>query len=245
MALPSIVTPEFTCVIPSTKQEITYRPFLIKEEKLLLLSQESGEIVEQTKTIAKILDACILTPDVDVTSLATFDLEYLFLKLRAKSVGEIVEFKLKHQDLDGPTGTLENTCTHESKVEFNIENVKIPEVVKDSKINITDDIGVQMRHPTFSDMLASGTVESDEDNAENTFKMINRCIEYVFDNENVYNDFTEQEMTDWIDTLKQDQFQKIMEFFDNMPKVSHELKWTCSECKKEETLLLEGLQSFF
>ena len=114
MALPTIVTPEYQCVIPSTGQSITYRPFLMKEEKLLLLAQEAGDINDQTQNISKVLQDCILTPDIVVNDLATFDLEYIFIELRSKSVGEVIEFKLKHQELDGPTGTLETVCTHES-----------------------------------------------------------------------------------------------------------------------------------
>jgi len=249
MALPTIVTPEYQCVIPSTGQEITYRPFLMKEEKLLLLAQEAGELNEITKSIVTVLQSCILTSDVDVNTLATFDLEYIFVKLRSKSVGEIIEFKLKHQELDGPTGTLESVCTHETPAELNIDKVKVPELKVDKKINITDDIGVVLRYPTFKDLLDLETPNSldleDIETTDNIFKLIINCIDYVYDKENVYNEFTDEEMADWVGNLNTDQFEKITDFYQNIPKLEHELKWTCKECKKEETLLLEGLQSFF
>jgi hypothetical protein len=249
MALPTIVTPEYQCVIPSTGQDITYRPFLMKEEKLLLLAQESGEINDQTQSIITVLQSCILTPGVDVSTLATFDLEYVFLKLRSKSVGEVVEFKLSHQDLDRPTGTLENTCTHETPVNLNIDEIQIPKPTASNKINITDDIGVVLRYPTFKDLSELETDNAldieDIETTDNIFKLIIRCVDYIYDKENVYNEFTEQEMTDWVGNLNQDQFQKITEFYEKIPKLEHELKWTCPECKKEETLLLEGMQSFF
>jgi len=249
MALPTIVTPEYQCVIPSTGQEITYRPFLMKEEKLLLLAQEAGDVNDQTQSISKVLQACILTEGIEINDLATFDLEYVFLKLRSKSVGEVVEFKLKHQELDGPTGTLENVCTHETPVNLNIEDVQIPETKFDKKINITDNIGVVLRYPTFRDLLELQSTSSldieDIETTENIFELIIKCIDYVFDEENVYNDFSEKEMSDWVGNLNTDQFQKITDFYENVPKLKHELKWTCPECKKEESLLLEGLQSFF
>ena len=249
MALPTIVTPEYQCVIPSTGQEINYRPFLMKEEKLLLLAQEAGDVNEQTQSISKVLQSCVLTDNVEINNLATFDLEYIFLKLRSKSVGEIIDFKLKHQELAGPTGTLESVCTHETPVKVNIDEIKVPELKLDKKINITDDIGVVLRYPTFQDLIDLETPDALDmdsvDTTENIFQLIIRCVEYVYDKENVYNEFTEQEMSDWVGNLGQEQFQKITTFYENIPKLEHEIKWTCPECKKEETLLLEGLQSFF
>ena len=124
MALPSIATPEYKTNIPSTGQEITFRPFLVKEEKLLLTAQESGEQKDQILAIANILAACISTPDIEIGQLATFDLEYLFLKLRAKSVGEVIQISVPHQEPAGPSGSLENSCTHRTDITINIDEVE-------------------------------------------------------------------------------------------------------------------------
>jgi len=242
MALPSIAAPEYNTTVPSTGEEISYRPFLVKEEKLLLLAQESGETKDQVLAVAKTLAACITTPDIVVGDLATFDIEYLFLKLRAKSVGENIELSLPHSAaMEGPSGSLESLCTHKTKVTVDIDNVDITRPIPERKIQLTDDVGVYLKYPTFQNMAET----EDVGNTDYLFDILTKCIDYVYDKEEVYNDFTLQEMSDWIDGLGQTEFKKISEFFENLPKLQKELTWTCSACGKKETLMLEGLQSFF
>jgi len=242
MALPSITAPEYTTTIPSTGQEITYRPFLVKEEKLLLLAQESDDKKDQVLAVAKTLASCITTPDISVGELATFDIEYIFLKLRAKSVGENVELTLPHSSsMDGPSGSLEDLCTHKTVVNVNIDNVDITRPIPDRKIQLTADVGVYLKYPTFQDLAAT----EEAGTTDQLFDILTKCIEYVYDKEEVYNDFTLGEMSDWIDSLGQTEFMKISQFFEDLPKLQKELNWTCSSCGKKETLLLEGLQSFF
>jgi len=230
MALPSISTPEFSTKIPSTGQDIKYRPFLVKEEKILLMALEGGDQNEITDSILKILKVCILS-EVDVDKLSTFDVEYLFLKLRAKSVGEIVDLKLGHD---------EGECTHLTEVSLNIDDVNIVGEISDGKIQITDEVGVKMRYPTVVDIADMDTSSSDE-----TFELVARCVEFIYDNEEVYTNFTKQEIIDWVGNLNQSQFKSITSFFESIPKLSKEIKWTCPACAKEESRVIEGLQGFF
>ena len=241
MALPSIVTPEYKTIIPSTKQEIIYRPFLVKEEKLLLMASESDDEKEQVLAIAKILSQCILTEGIEIGSLAPFDLEYLFLNIRAKSVGEILELNLRHYNPDSPTGTLESSCEHVTEYQLNIEDIAIPGPLPDTKIQLTDNLGVVLRFPTFQDIA----ITEEDMNAEVMFNLISQCVEYVYDNEEVYNDFTAEEMHQWMENLGQVQFEKITNFFENLPRLTHEIKWKCSACGRDDSLVLEGVQSFF
>lgn len=230
MALPSIATPEFITTIPSTGQEIRYRPFLVKEEKILLMALEGKDQKEITNAIVRLLDSCILD-EVDVSKLATFDIEYLFIQLRGKSVGEVVELTLSHT---------ESECKHRTKYNINLDEIKVQGDIKDGKVMITDEIGVKMRYPTI--IGASGV---SVDNTNGVFELIAGCIEFIFDSENVYSDFTPKEMDEWLGHLSQSQFKKISDFFEGMPSLKYNLKWKCESCGEEDEILLEGLQSFF
>lgn len=231
MALPSISTPEFKTKIPSTGEEITYRPFLVKEEKILLMALEGQDANEIQNAVLNILSNCILTP-VEVERLAVFDVEYLFLQLRGKSVGEVIELKVGHTNSE---------CLHKTDVSLIIDDIKVVGEVSEPKIMLTEEVGVVMRYPNISDL----TRATGKDDAETLFKLINRCVDYVFDAENVYNDFSESEIENWINSLNQTQFQKIVEFFQSSPKLEHEVKWKCEKCGEEDSVKLEGLQSFF
>lgn len=231
MALPSISTPEFTTKIPSTGQEVKYRPFLVKEEKILLMALEGSDQREITNAILKLLDSCILD-DVDTNKLSTFDVEHLFLKLRGKSVGEVVELNIGHNKVEG--------CDHKTKVNIPLDDIKVNGNIGDGKIMITDTIGVKLTYPT----VAHAGIEN-LGTADGLFKLITTCIEYIFDEEEVYSDFTPKEIEEWIGQLNQGQFQKITDFFQNMPKLSYTLEWTCEKCGEKDEMTLEGLQTFF
>lgn len=230
MALPSIATPEFQTVIPSTKETIAYRPFLVKEEKILLMAMEGGDEKEITNAVIKILGNCILS-DVDVNKLATFDVEFLFLKLRGKSVGEVITLRVGHRDSE---------CTHQQEVSLNIDDIEVQGEISDGKIMLTDDVGVKMKYPKLEQVNGMKL-----DNADDMFKMIVSCVDFIFDAENVYNEFTEQEIMDWLETLNQKQFKSISDFFEGMPKLSTTVEWTCKECGEKDSIIVEGLQSFF
>jgi len=231
MALPSIVTPEFQTVIPSTGESIMYRPFLVKEEKILLMAMEGGDAVEMSNSMLKILKSCILS-DIDVDKLSTFDVEFLFLTLRSKSVGEVITLNIKHPK--------ETECKHLSEVKVAVDDIKVSGDISDGKIMLTDTVGVKLRYPKMSDLK-----NVDEQNAESMFKMIRLCTEYIFDKEEVYSDFTEEELGNWIEGLNQSQFSMITKFFEDIPRLSHKVEWTCEKCGEKDSITLEGLQSFF
>lgn len=230
MALPSLSTPEFQTVIPSTGETIAYRPFLVKEEKILLMAMEGNDQKEIEIAIKKILSNCILQ-DIDVNKLAMFDMEYLFLQLRGKSVGEVIDLSVTHIDSE---------CKHRTDIKVNIDDIKVQNINQEKKIMLTDDVGVMMKYPTMQEAMSVNG-----ENTEAVFEILSKSVDYVFDAENVYSDFTEAEIVEWINGLNQTQFQKILAFFESMPKLSHEVFWKCKECKEEDTITLEGIQSFF
>ena len=237
MALPKIATPEFETVVPSTKETITFRPFLVKEEKILYMALEGGEQTEIYNAVTKILENCILS-DCNIKKLSAFDVEYLFLQLRGKSVGEVITIKLKHPQED-------SACDHAEEIEIDIDSIKMKEDPRHEKVvQLDENLGIQFRYPTMQDVLKIGA-NSNENQLKATFDMISACVENVFDSDNVYDDFSKKEIQDFIENLSKPQFEKASVFFDSMPKLQHEIKWTCPECGKKEEILLEGLQSFF
>jgi hypothetical protein len=232
MALPKLVTPEFETTIPSSKKKIKFRPFLVKEEKILYMALEGGNEDEIENSIIKVLEDCILA-DVDPRKLASYDVEYLFLQLRSKSVGELVELSLRHgADTD---------CDHRTPVQVDLNKVKV-KFFKDHeyKININDELGMKLKDPTLSDL--NGMTDTDYNN---TIKLIANCVDMVYDKEDVYPDFTIEEATEFLLSMTQEQFKNIEKFFDTLPKLQHEIKWTCPECGKKDSVTVEGLQSFF
>jgi hypothetical protein len=233
MALPSIATPEFKTVIPSTGESITYRPFLVKEEKILLMALEGGDVNEITNAIKKILKECVFE-ELNVDELATFDVEFLFLQLRGKSVGEVVDLSMSH--------TYETECKHRTDVAVKLDEINLTGLRETTNIMVTDKIGVKLRYPTLKDSVS---IDQNMKETDMLFKIIAKCIEYVFDEESVYNEFTEKEIEDWVSTLNQSQFKKIVDFFQEMPKLEKKVEWTCTKCGEKDEIMLEGLQSFF
>lgn len=231
MALPVMSVPEFSTKLPSTGKEIRYRPFLVKEEKVLLMALQGEDQTEITTAITNLLESCIITKGVKVDKLATFDIEYLFLKIRAKSVGEVVELMMSHSHGD---------CKAKTAVSVNLDDIKIDKKPNNDKIMLDDKIGVRMRYPSIADITGF-----DIDNPDSIFRMIANCVEYVFDDDQVYNEFTSEEMISWIGSLNQSQFNNIYSFFQEAPKLTHEIKWKCSACGEEEKIVLKGLQDFF
>lgn len=230
MALPSIALPSFKAIIPSTKQEISFRPFLVKEEKILLMALEGSDKKEITNSIYQVLENCIETEGVDVRKLPTFDIEYLFLMLRSKSVGEEIVFKLSHGS--------EKECKHQTEVAINLNDVKVEGEVAEGKIMLTDTIGVQMHYPTIEAI-------DELQNQETILSVIASCIDVVFDSDDVYDDFTHDELIDWLGNLNASQFEKVNDFFASSPKLKHKIEWTCKECGEKEEVVIEGVYNFF
>ena len=235
MALPKIATPEFKTVVPSTQETITFRPFLVKEEKILYMALEGGEQNEIYDAVRKILENCILS-ECNINKLSAFDVEYLFLQLRGKSVGEVITLKLRHPQED-------SDCDHAEEVEIDIDSIKMKEDPRHNKVvKLDENLGIQFRYPTMNDVIKVGEGKNE---LTNTFDLIASCVDNVFDADNVYDDFTKEEIMSFIENLSKAQFEKASVFFDSMPKLQHEIEWTCSKCGKKEKITLEGLQSFF
>lgn len=233
MALPIINTPEFEATIPSSGKQIFFRPFLVKEEKILFMALQGNDPSEITNAVKRILTACILTDDIDVDKLATFDVEYLFLKLRGKSVGENIELSLRHS---------QSECEHTQQVSVDIDsiNVQFPEGYTNT-IMLNDDVGIKLRHPSIGD-ASKVTNASDFDSIVG---LIADCVESVFDPNTVYEDFTKQQLVEFIEALNQKQFEQVRQFFEKTPKLSHKIEWTCPQCEKNEKITIEGLSNFF
>jgi hypothetical protein len=233
MSLPKIVTPEFETVIPSSREGIKFRPFLVKEEKILYIALESGEVNDIKNALLSVIESCILTPGVNVNELATYDIEYLLLRIRAKSVGENIKVNLKHQ---------KSECQHETPYQLNLEEIKVNfnEEHKDI-IRLNGNIGIKMKIPSLNKFLSLQNNEG----IDGIFNLILNSVEYIFDGDDIYQDFKEEEFKEFIDSLTQDQFSNIKNFFDTMPKLYHDVSWECAVCKETETVRLEGLQSFF
>jgi len=232
MTLPKIVTPTYELEIPSSKEKITYRPFLVKEEKILLLAQEAGEESDILNAIKQIIKNCTFE-EVEVNDMALFDLEYIFLNIRSKSIGEKVELKLLCDD-DGETYADVTVDLDEVTVDFPKEHT--------NNIQLTDTISLVMRYPQMSAL--SLTTVSD---TETIFHMIKTSIRQIIDGETIYEqvDFTEEDLDAFIESLTSEHFKNIQEFFQTMPKLKHVVKYKNPKTKKQNKRTLEGLNSFF
>jgi len=238
MALPKLVTPEFDTVIPSTKEPIKFRPFLVKEEKILYMALESGEEKDIYNAVMNILDSCVLTPDIDKEKFTSYDLEYLFLKLRAKSVGEKIELSLKHMKEE-----YSSKCSHATKVMVDIDSIEIEFNEKhNNTIELEGGVGIQLRDPKTSMFFNTQTTNNE---IEQLLNVVCECIDLFYDEGDIYEDFTQEESREFIENLTKENFEKIVEFFNTLPKLTHEIAYTCPECGETETIKLEGMQSFF
>ena len=239
MSLPKLNVPVYETVLPSTEKVIKYRPFLVKEEKVLLTAMEDGKTETIMNAVKQVLKNCIQSK-IDLDKLPTFDLEFLFLRLRAKSVGEEVTIGLKPWGCPQNNGEL---CDKTTEVKVNLEEVK---VIKDkkhtSKIMLDDNVGIKMRYPDIS------KIDSDMvDNFETGMKMVKDSIDMIFTSEETHerDTISEKELEEFIDSLNTEQFGKIREFFDTMPQLKHTAKYTCSTCGEEKETTITGLNSFF
>ena len=234
MALPLLNTPEFETIIPSSNQRIKFRPFLVKEEKVLFMALQGGDTRGMTNAVQNIIGACVLSDNFDASKLAMYDIEYLFLKLRGKSVGEQIDLKVRHVDSE---------CKHATEVHINIDevNVEFPETYND-KIQLTDQVGIQMRPPGIRQ--TSGASESDM-SFDSVIDLICDCVVCIYDHDNVYDSFTKDEIVQFIEGLNQQQFAKIQQFFTEIPKLKHKIEWKCPKCGQDDQVTVEGLNNFF
>ena len=239
MALPKLNVPVYEAILPSTEKVIKYRPFLVKEEKILLTALEAEDDVAMADAIRQIVNNCV-QGELDVVKLPTFDIEYLFLRLRAKSVGEKVTLGLRPWGCPNNEGKL---CENSTEVEINLEEVK---VIKDenhsSKIMLNDEIGVKMKYPDIKNINII-----DADSAITGMNIVRNCVDMVFTKDETFerDSFTDEELEEFIDSLNSDQFKKIKEFFDTMPTLKYTKKYKCGTCGEEKETILQGLNSFF
>ena len=242
MALPKLNVPVYEAILPSTETVIKYRPFLVKEEKILLTAMESENEKTITDAVKQIIKNCV-QGDLDVERLPTFDIEYIFLRLRAKSVGEEVKIGLR------PWGCPENKgelCEFTTEVPINLEEVKVQKTENHSnKIMLTDDIGIILRYPNIESIKEMMRGELSE--TEVGLKVIKNSVEMVFTQEETHerDSFTETELDDFFDSLNTLQMEKIREFFDTMPVLKHTVKYNCKTCGEEKETTVQGLNSFF
>ena len=245
MALPKINAPTYELKIPSTGQKIKYRPFLVKEEKILLMAIEDGSIAVMSKAMKDIISACT-EGEVKIKDLAPFDIEYFFLRLRGKSVGDTVDLVL-HKPAHLTCGEKLKDCTEKCEIKIDINDINVDSSeVKDSKIELTDTIGVKLNYPQF-EVIQKFTGTNEDPSPADIFALINESIEYIWDEDEIYKakDSTKKEINEFVESLSTGQFQKIREFFDGMPKLRHEITWKCPKCNKEAPQVLEGIDSFF
>ena len=238
MPLPTIVTPEYDLVLPSTQKKITYRPFLVKEEKLLVLALESENTKQITTAIKSVLKSCILTRGIKVEKLPTFDIEYLFLNIRARSVGEEVEVNIVAPD-DGVTNVTVTIDLEEIQVQTNENHT--------NKIKLDDTLVMEMKYPSLEQFISNNFDFEDKTDINQSFELIASCIDKIYNEEDVWSteDCTKKEVIDFLEQMNSTQFKDIEVFFDTMPKLSHTLEITNPNTKVKSTIVLEGLSSFF
>ena len=235
MPLPKIALPEHDLKIPITGKKLTYRPFLVKEEKLLYLAMESKDEKEMVKAVKTIIKNCTSLLDKEVEKLATFEIEYVFLKIRSKAVGEVSEFKVTMPD-DGETQV--DVSVPLDKVELQVPDNHNP------KIMFTDDVGVVMKYPSL-DIFVQQNMTDGEQTIDDVFQLAASCIGQAFDGDEVYDSITKKEAVDFLESLNSDQFAKIQEFFETIPKLSYTMSVRNPKTKKDNDIVFEGLAAFF
>ena len=237
MALPMNNTPVYTLTVPSTGAKVRYRPFLVREEKSLLVAQQSEDAAVMVETLKEVVDSCVKDP-IDINSLATFDLEYIFTQIRAKSVGEIVDLYLKC-----------DTCTGEkavAKVDIDLTKLAVEKNPEHkSEIALFNDVGIKMKYPTVDILKRLEIVDSSD--LEQIFDVVTECIEYIYTSDEVFHakEQTKEELLEFLNNLTSEQFAKVQQFFETMPRLKYKIEYNCPVCGKHHDKTLEGLQSFF
>ena len=237
MPLPKSTTPVYELELPSTKKKIKYRPFLVKEEKVLILALESEDMKQVTDAVKNVLTACIQTRGVKVDKLSTFDIEYLFLNVRGKSVGEVIDVNVTCPD-DGET-TVET--------QINIDDIKVFTDEDHSRdIELDNNLTLRMRYPSLNEFIKNNFAQG-EMNVDKGFEIIANCIEQVFNEEESWSatDCSKKELLDFVENLTTAQFTRVEKFFLTMPKLTHTVKVTNPKTEVENEIVLEGLASFF
>ena len=238
MPLPKIATPTYELELPSTEQTVKYRPFLVKEEKLLVLALETEDTKQITTAIKTVLKSCVLTKGIKVEQLPTFDIEYLFLNIRGKSVGEELEVKV--------------ICPDDEKTEvpitIDLDAVKVQKNEGHNKqLKLDDTLMMEMRYPSLDQFIKNNFDFKDENQMEQSFDLIGSCIDKIYNEDEVWAtaDCTKKEVKEFLESMNSSQFKDIEKFFETMPKLTHTIKVKNPKTKVESEVVLEGLASFF
>ena len=237
MPLPKINTPTYELTLPSNGKKIKYRPFLVREEKILIMALETEDQKQITDAVIQILSSCIVTRGVKIEKLATFDIEYLFLNVRSKSVGETIKVNIICPD-DEKTSV---------EIPIDLDSIKIKKDKSHTDIvKLDDNLSMKLKYPSMKQFIESN-FEAGKETITNTMEVITSCIDMIYNDEESWNasESTQKELEEFIDQLDTKQFQTIEKFFDTMPKLSHKVKVKNPKTNVESTVLLEGLAAFF
>ena len=239
MPLPTISTPTYELTLPSSGKKIKYRPFLVREEKVLIMALESEDTKQITNSVIDILNSCILSKGIKLEALATFDIEYLFLNIRSKSVGETIDVNIVCPD-DNKT---------QVAVTVDVDSIKIKKDRKHKNvIKLDDNLSLKLKYPSMTQFIDSNFESKiDESEVKSTLDMIIACIDVIFNEEESWNasESTKKELEDFIDQLNTKQFKQIEDFFSTMPKLTHSIKVKNPNTGVESSVILEGLAAFF
>ena len=238
MPLPKIAAPTYELELPSTGQLIQFRPFLVKEEKLLVIAMESEDTKQITNALKSVIKNCILTKGIKIETLPTFDIEYLFLNIRGKSVGEELDVNIICPD-DGKT---------EVSVLINLEDIEVQKNDEhDKKIKVDDTIMIEMKYPSLDQFIKNNFDFNKRNAMDQSFELIASCIGTIFTEDEAWStaDCSKKEVTEFLESMNSSQFKGIEKFFETMPKLSHKLKVKNPKTKVESEVVLEGLASFF
>ena len=238
MPLPKVNTPTYELVLPSTGKKLKYRPFLVREEKILIMALESENVKQITEAVIEILESCILTKNFEINDLATFDLEYLFLNVRSKSVGETVEINV--------------TCPDDNKttvpMSIDLDSIKVKKDRKHKNtIKLDETLSLKLKYPSVVQFIENNFEASEKSEGSNTLDMIISCIDTIYTEEESWlaSESTTKELEDFVDQLNTKQFKMIEDFFATMPKLTHSIKVKNPTTQVESTVVLEGLAAFF
>jgi hypothetical protein len=240
MALPKIDSPVYELTLPMSKKQVRFRPFLVKEQRNLMMAMESSDKSTIEKNIKQVLHNCTLTTNIDIDDLPIIDIEYYFIQLRARSVGEVVENKYRCENpVDG------DPCGNLMEIKMNLLDIQITESGEDkSEIQLTDKIMIKLAYPKFS---ALDTITDSESPSHVAFEMIINSIEHIFDGDEFYyaKETSKEELIEFIESLNQEQFSRIEEFFDDLPTLNKKVEVDCKKCGFHHTIEVEGLENFF
>jgi citrate lyase gamma subunit len=238
MPLPKIATPTYELELPSSGQTIKYRPFLVKEEKLLVIALESEDTKQITTAIKTVIKNCIETKGIKVETLPTFDIEYLFLNIRGKSVGEEIEVNIICPD-DGETTVPVKIDVDDIKVQTNDEH--------ENKIKLDSHLMMEMKYPSLDQFIKNNFDLANNSALEQSFELVASCVDKIYNEDEVWSaaDVTKKELMEFLDQMNSNQFKQIEKFFETMPKLSHTVKVKNPNTEVESDVVLEGLSSFF